>query len=96
MTTMQPEEFKAWFEGFTDGWESSPSEKDWLKICERVKQMRTRQDEIRDRLPFAQLTTDLSGRGLGVQGISPTSYSPLRNAVQNAYVKMNDGSQSED
>lgn len=30
-------EFKAWFEGFTEGMETAPDEKQWERIKERVK-----------------------------------------------------------
>lgn len=33
---MNLSEFKAWFEGFTDGIDSNPSEKQWVKIKEKV------------------------------------------------------------
>jgi hypothetical protein len=36
-TTMNLSEFKAWFEGFTDGLEAAPSEKQWGRIKEKIK-----------------------------------------------------------
>lgn len=34
---MTPAEFKAWFEGFTEGMDGKPNDKQWKAICERVK-----------------------------------------------------------
>lgn len=33
---MKLDEFKAWFEGFTEGMDSTPSEKQWKRIKEQV------------------------------------------------------------
>jgi len=38
---MNLSEFKAWFEGFTDGIDSNPNEKQWAKIKEKVSTIRT-------------------------------------------------------
>jgi hypothetical protein len=37
---MNPSEFKAWFEGFTENLDGPPGERAWLRICERVKTIR--------------------------------------------------------
>jgi hypothetical protein len=34
---MTPQEFKAWFEGFSEGIEGTPTQAQWKKVCERVK-----------------------------------------------------------
>ena len=36
---MSPIEFKAWFEGFSEGIEGRPTEKQWTKVKERVAQI---------------------------------------------------------
>jgi len=36
---MTPNEFKAWFDGFTEAMEGQPTEKQWDKIKERVSQI---------------------------------------------------------
>jgi hypothetical protein len=36
---MTPSEFKAWFEGFTEGLDGRPTEKQWERIVSRVKEI---------------------------------------------------------
>lgn len=36
---MTPVEFKAWFEGFTEGMEGKPTEKQWARIKKRVSEI---------------------------------------------------------
>lgn len=36
---MTPSEFKAWFEGFTEGLDGTPSKKQWDRICKRVSEI---------------------------------------------------------
>lgn len=36
---MTPQEFKAWFDGFNEGVDAVPTEKQWKKIKERVAQI---------------------------------------------------------
>jgi len=36
---MTPAEFKAWFDGFTEGMDGPPSAKQWEKITKKVKQI---------------------------------------------------------
>lgn len=36
---MTPSEFKAWFSGFTEGLEGTPTEKQWERICKRVEEI---------------------------------------------------------
>jgi hypothetical protein len=34
---MSPQEFKAWFEGFSENMDSAPTQKQWKKIQEKIK-----------------------------------------------------------
>lgn len=36
---MTLQEFKAWFEGYTESLNGPPGEKQWKRICDRVKQI---------------------------------------------------------
>lgn len=36
---MTPQEFKAWFEGFSEGITDKPTIKQWQRICKRVKEV---------------------------------------------------------
>lgn len=36
---MTPSEFKAWFEGFTECLDGTPSKKQWDRICKRVSEI---------------------------------------------------------
>lgn len=36
---MTPNEFKAWFEGYTEAIDRTPTRKQWLRICERVSEI---------------------------------------------------------
>lgn len=51
---MTPQEFRAWFEGFTESLEGRPSAKQWGRICDRVKEIdgqQITQVVYRDRWP---------------------------------------------
>lgn len=57
---MTPQEFRAWFEGFTESLEGRPSAKQWERICDRVKEIDGRQIErivYQDRWPTYYYTT---------------------------------------
>lgn len=36
---MTPREFKAWFDGFTEGMSGRPDTKQWRRICKRVREI---------------------------------------------------------
>ena len=49
---MTPKEFKAWFDGFTECMDSTPNEKQWKRIKERVAEIDGRETTVeiyRDR-----------------------------------------------
>ena len=47
---MTLQEFKAWFEGYTESLNGPPGEKQWKRICDRVKEINSSM-----AVPYAQL-----------------------------------------
>lgn len=80
---MTMQEFKAWFDGYTEAMDSTPNEKQWNRIKERVRQidgqMTTVQHFYSDywwppRLtgPYWQWLTPLPSYGTSISGASPS------------------------
>jgi hypothetical protein len=43
---MTPQEFKAWFEGFSEGIEDVPTEKQWARVKERIAEIRVYPEKL--------------------------------------------------
>lgn len=73
---MNLQEFKAWFEGFTENMKGAPSEKAWKRIQERVAEITEKPTEVRyfyDHYwrPY------VSYSGTGLQGLCSATASKL-------------------
>jgi hypothetical protein len=105
---MTPNEFKAWFDGFTEAFDKAPSQKQWARIKERVAEIDGKpvtekvfvdrywlQHVPYSRPPYWHWLYYTSNTGGNIGGVGVGSVSNHAAAYQNAQQEYSNATQSQ-